>query len=121
MANWRVSLAAGASAEHELRCRSADGSYHWFLHRALPLRDDGGNIVKWYGTITNIDALKETESALQTREHELLGIIETIPSLLWSASPNGEVTHISRRIREYSGLSVEDFLDLGWKKFYSSR
>ncbi len=74
-----------------------------------------GNVIKWYGTLTNIDALKETESALQMREHELLGIIETIPSMLWSASPTGEVTHISQRVLEYSGISFEDFLNRGWK------
>jgi hypothetical protein len=115
LANWRAAVAAGTPIEHELRCRRSDGTYHWFLYRALPLRDDGGNVVKWYGTLTNVDALKETESALQMREHELLGIIETIPSMLWSASPTGEVTHISQRVLEYSGMTFEDFLDLGWK------
>jgi PAS domain S-box-containing protein len=84
VANWRVALAAGAPVEHELRCRRADGTYPWFLCRSLPFRDDRGNVVKWYGTFTNIDALKETESALQMREHELVGVIETIPSMLWS-------------------------------------
>jgi PAS domain S-box-containing protein len=115
LANWRAAVAAGTPVEHELRCRRADGTYHWFLYRGLPLRDNGGDVVKWYGTLMNVDALKETESALQMREHELVGIIETIPSMLWSASPTGEVTHISQRVREYSGMSFEDFLTLGWK------
>ena len=115
MAGWRAAVAAGAPVEHELRCRRADGTYHWFLYRGLPLRDDGGDIVKWYGTLTNIDALKETASTLQMREHELLGIIETVPSMLWSASPTGEVTHVSQRVLEYSGRSFDDFPNLGWK------
>ena len=89
--NWRAALAAGKPVEHEVRCRRADGNYQWFLYRSLPLRDDGGNILKWYATLTNIDALKQIECALQTREQELVGIIETIPSMLWSTSPTGEV------------------------------
>jgi PAS domain S-box-containing protein len=117
VANWRAALAAGAPVEHELRCRSADGTYHWFLYRGLPLRDDGGSVVKWYGTLTNIDALKETEGALQMREHELLGIIETIPSMLWSTSPTGEPTHNSQRLLEYVGASFEDFVNRGWLSF----
>ena len=117
MANWQASLAAGAPAEHELRCRSADGTYQWFLHRALPLRDDGGNVVKWYGTLTNIDALKEIEHALQMREHELVGIIETIPSMLWSTSPTGEPTHNSQRLAEYVGAPLEEFVNRGWERF----
>jgi hypothetical protein len=115
VANWRAGLAAGEPVEQELRCRRADGTYLWFLNRDLPLRDDEENVIKWYGVLTNIDALKKTETALQMREHELLGIIETIPSMLWSASPTGEVTHISQRVLEYSGMSFEDFPNLGWK------
>ena len=117
LANWRAAVSAGAPVEHELRCRSADGTYHWFLYRGLPLRDDGGNVVKWYGTLMNIDALKETESALQTREHELLGIIETIPSMLWSISPTGETTHLSQRVLEYCGAPLEELVNRGWERF----
>jgi len=117
VANWRARLTAGTPVEHELRCRRADGTYHWFLYRSFPLRDDGGNVVKWYGTLTNIDALKETERALQLREHQLLGIIETIPSMLWSTSPTGEPTHNSQRLLEYIGASHEEFVNRGWTSF----
>jgi PAS domain S-box-containing protein len=117
LANWRAAVAAGIPAEHQLRCRRADGTYHWFLYRGLPLRDDGGNVVKWYGTPMNIDALKETESALQMREHELLGIVETIPSMLWSASPTGETGRLSQRLLEYYGAPLEELVSRGWEKF----
>jgi hypothetical protein len=117
LANWRAALAAGTPVEHELRCRRADGTYHWFLYRGLPLRDDGGDVVKWYGTLTNIDALKETEHALQTREHQLLGIVETIPSMLWSTLPTGEPTHLSQRFLEYCGAPFEEIVDRGWESF----
>ena len=95
----------------------ADGVYHWFLNRSLPLRDDEGKIIKWYGILFDIDVLKETESALQMREHELLGIIETIPSMLWSASPTGETTHLSQRFLEYFGVRFEEFVNRGWETF----
>jgi PAS domain S-box-containing protein len=117
VASWRAALAAGVPVEHELRCRRADGIYHWFLYRGLPLRDDEGNIVKWYGTVTNIDALKETESALRTREHELVGIIETVPSMLWSVSPSGQTTHLSQRCLEYCGVPLDELIDRGWERF----
>ncbi len=50
------------------------------------------------------------------REHGILDIIETIPSMLWSASPTGEINHISQRLLEYTGILLESFLNLGWKK-----
>ncbi len=115
--NWRAGLAAAEPVEQELRCRRADGTYLWFLNRDFPLRDDEGNIIKWYGVLTNIDALKKTETALQMRERELLGIIETIPSMLWSASPTGETTHLSQRCVEYCGVSLGELVNRGWESF----
>jgi PAS domain S-box-containing protein len=117
LTNWRAGVAAGVPVEHELRCRRADGTYHWFLYRGLPLRDDRGSVVKWYGTLMNIDALKETEGALQMREQELVGIVETIPSMLWSASPAGEVTYINQRFLDYCGVNFEEYDHRGWASF----
>src|SRR6201997_2558167 len=116
-ANWRAGLISGEPVEQELRCRRADGVYHWFFHRSLPLRDDEGKIVKRYGILFDVNALKETEHALQMREHELLGIIETIPSMLWSISPTGETTHLSQRVLEYCGAPLEELVNRGWERF----
>jgi PAS domain S-box-containing protein len=115
--NWRAAVAAGVPVEHELRCRRTDGTYHWFLYRGLPLRDDEGKVIKWYGTLTNIDALKETEHALQMRENELLGIIETIPSMVWSASPAGELTYVNQKVLEYCGVTLEEYANRTWVGF----
>ena len=116
MKKWEEALVSGQRGEIEARLRRYDGVYRWFLNRIEPFLDDTGRIIRWYGTSTDIDALKKTETALQMREHELLGIVETIPSLLWSASPTGEFTHISQRVQEYTGKSFADFLNLGWKE-----
>src|SRR5467141_3533218 len=61
---WNVTRATGRHTDHELRMRRADGQYRWFLTRALPLHDDQGNIVRWYGTATDIEELKRTEVLL---------------------------------------------------------
>src|SRR5271170_2425267 len=117
LSTWRAGLESGTPVEQELRCRKADGSYRWFLNRSLPLRDDDGKIVKWYGILFDIDELKKTGSALQEREHELLGIIETIPSMLWSISPGGQTTYLSQRVLEYCGASSDELINRGWERF----
>src|SRR6202035_57638 len=117
LANWQAGLASGKPVEQEFRCRRADGTYHWFLNRSLPLRGDEGKIVKWYGILFDVNSLKETEHALQTREHQLLGIIETIPSMIWSASPTLEPTHLSKRLLGYFGAPFEEFVNGGGGRF----
>src|SRR5918997_1039939 len=55
-------LASEQPGEAEARLRRHDGEYRWFLFRAHPLRDELGNIVKWYGTNTDIDGWKRAEA-----------------------------------------------------------
>ena len=65
MEKWRTDMAAGEHCEDDIRLRRADGEYRWFLVRTVPLRDEEGNIVKWYGTSTDITERKNAEKALR--------------------------------------------------------
>ena len=58
---WRSALASGEPFENEARHRSTTGEYRWFLVQAMPLRNKQGRIVKWYGTITDIEERKRAE------------------------------------------------------------
>ena len=63
---WRISVATGRLFEDEARFRrAADGEHRWFLVRGVPLRDQHGKIVKWYGTLTDIEDRKRAEEAHQ--------------------------------------------------------
>jgi formate hydrogenlyase transcriptional activator len=68
---WRAILAAGEPGEYEARTRTANGNYRWCLTRAVPLRDDAGDIVKWYGTTTDINDRKRAEDQRAALQHEL--------------------------------------------------
>jgi PAS domain S-box-containing protein len=58
---WREAVATGKPHESEVRSRRADGQYRWQLDRGVPLRDEDGNIVKWYGVTTDIEDRKRAE------------------------------------------------------------
>ena len=68
---WNTHVATGEPYEAEMRLRRADGEYRWFLVRTVPLRDEQGNIVEWYGTSTDIEDQKRAEEALR-ETHALL-------------------------------------------------
>ncbi len=71
---WKTTRATGKHTDHEFRMRGADGQYRWFLARVLPLRDEEGDIVRWYGTATDIEDRKRAEM-LFAGEKRLLEMI----------------------------------------------
>ena len=58
-------LSSGAACEFEGRLRKADGSYRWFLARYSPVRDNKGQVKRWYVALTDIDERKRAEDRLQ--------------------------------------------------------
>jgi len=71
VAEWRAALAAGEPMESEARLRRADGDYRWWLIRNVPLRDELGNVIKWYGTSIDIEDRKRAEEALRQAQTDL--------------------------------------------------
>src|SRR6516162_9457298 len=68
---WRSVLASGKRGEIEGRLRRNDGAYRWFLFRAEPFCDENGKVVRWYGTNTDIEDLKQAEYLLAAEKHAL--------------------------------------------------
>jgi formate hydrogenlyase transcriptional activator len=68
---WRQALATGEPLDQELRMRDEHGEYRCIIARAVPLRDERGAIVKWYGTLTNIDDRKRAEDELKKLKDQL--------------------------------------------------
>jgi len=80
LAYWQSLLAAGEPGEIEARLRRYDGTYRWFLIRAVPLYDEAGDLAKWYGQSTDIDDRKRAE-ALLAGERRLLEMVASGCSL----------------------------------------
>lgn len=68
---WRHSLATGEPYQIEYRLRHRSGQYRWTLGRALPIRNEAGEIERWFGTCTDISEIKEVEADLQAANDEI--------------------------------------------------
>ena len=68
---WREALATGDPLDLEMRGRDAEGKYRWILTRAVPLRNHTGAVIRWYGTITDIDDRKRAEQELYQLKEQL--------------------------------------------------
>jgi PAS domain S-box-containing protein len=77
-------LASGEAGEIEARLRRYDGDYRWFLFRVEPVRDNHGNIFKWYGANTDIEDRKRAEALLAAEKQTLEMIVNgaCLPDIL---------------------------------------
>jgi PAS domain S-box-containing protein len=108
MEEWRAALTAEKPFEKEARLRRADGQYRWFLIRAMPLRNEQGKLVKWYGVTIDIEDRKRAESQLQT-------LLDAIPQQIWSGPSDGTLDYCNKRWRSYTGLGLEELQGDGWQ------
>jgi PAS domain S-box-containing protein len=112
MEEWQSCLASGTPVDTEARIRRRfDASYRWFLIRANPLRDESGNILKWYGTCTDIEDRKRGEDDLRARELSWRQIVDNIPGLVATMGAMGEVEFLNRQTLEYFGKTNEELKD----------
>ena len=90
---WAAAMAAGDLYEIEYRFRrGGDGAYRWHLGRALPVRDEAGRIVRWFGTATDIHDRKTTETALGDSEARLADVMRTALDCVIGMDHHGRVT-----------------------------
>jgi signal transduction histidine kinase len=101
MEKWRADMAAGEPCEYEMRLRRADGEYRWFLVRTMPLRNDQGEIVKWYGTSTDLEDRKRAENALQDSGVQLQALTRRLVELQES-----ERKGLARELHDRVGQSL---------------
>ena len=113
MQRWQELLVSGEPGEIEARLRRHDGEYRWFLIRVAPFRDESGAILRWYGTSTDIQDRKLADEALRASETNLRQIVNSIPGLICTMSPTGEIEQLNQPLLEYFGKTPEELK--GWR------
>ena len=107
---WAEIVASGKSGGFEGRLRRHDGVFRWFLARFEPVRDAAGEIVRWYGTSTDIDALKQAEAKLREDERALRRITDAIPQNIVVLDPDGSPIYANQATLDYTGLTMADVI-----------
>ena len=110
LSKWRDSLATGERFESEVRLRAAHGEYRWFLVRALPLRDEMGNILRWYSISADVEDRKRAEAALRDSEEQWKAVFENNPTMYFMVDPTGAILSVNPFGAEKLGYSSDELI-----------
>ncbi|HYX39576.1 MAG TPA: PAS domain S-box protein [Oligoflexus sp.] len=97
--SWKHSLATGEPYEIEYRLRHRSGHYRWTLGRALPVRNERGDIIRWMGTCTDIHDQKMASDVLAASEARTQAILSQLPVGVVIADGNGQITTTNEAFR----------------------
>jgi PAS domain S-box-containing protein len=116
---WKAAFANNQSYDIEFRLRRFDGVYRWFKTRGVPLRDAQNQIVRWFGTSTDIEDLKLAERAARESERLFHGVFSQQFQFLAVLSPQGYVLQINDPPLQAAGITRDQvighlFWDTPW-------
>jgi PAS domain S-box-containing protein len=127
VAEWHTAAKNGQAMESEARVRRADGEYCWWFIRNVPLRDETGKVVRWYGTAIDIEDRKRAEQALRKSEERWRSVFENSAIGVALTDLNGRflatnhvyqtiVGYTEEELRALSFLDVthEDYREANW-------
>lgn len=113
--HWDAAQANKSVVEIESRYKRKDGTFAWAMQRAYPLIAEDGSIAKWFGTLTDIDDQKRAEEEIRASEIRFRTLADAIPQIVWTADASGNIDFFNNRWFEYTGLTIEQSLNDGWK------
>jgi PAS domain S-box-containing protein len=127
VADWHTALKNGRAMESEARVRRADGEYCWWFIRNVPLRDETGKLVRWYGTAIDIEDRKLAEQALRKSEERWRSVFENSAIGVALTDLNGRflaTNHVYQTIVGYTeeelralcflDVTHEDYREANW-------
>jgi formate hydrogenlyase transcriptional activator len=106
--DWRDIVASNTPREGERLIRRFDGEFRRHMYRAEPLMDEQGKVVRWYGTIIDIEDRKRAEDRLRSSEQNFRLIVNSIPGLVCTLTPSGEIEFVNDQTLEYLGKPLDE-------------
>jgi PAS domain S-box-containing protein len=97
VAAWQECLREGREFSVEHRFRRADGTYRWFLNRSLPMKDERGRVVRWFGTATDVEDAKRAEAELRASEERFRAFMDHSPTVALLKDEAGRYVYGNRQ------------------------
>ena len=114
--SWRAALDFGNNFEEAFQLRGGDGTYRWHLGRAVPVRNEAGEITHWCGTSTDIHELKRAQINLEERQQLFQTMADTAPVMIWMTDDAKAYTYFNKGWLDFTGRALESELGIGWSE-----
>jgi PAS domain S-box-containing protein len=102
---FKAAVESGKEWEDIFLLKNGEGSYRWFLSRALPVYNEQGGIQQWLGTNTDISHQRQVEEDLKESEERFRSLAESLPQLVWVTDASGNYEFASGRWQEFTGIT----------------
>ena len=108
------SWGSGTQWEDTFPVQGQDGGYRWFLSRAIPIHDTGGQVVRWFGTNTDITEQKLAQQRVHESERRFRTMADKAPVMIWISGLDKLSTYLNKPWLDFTGRTLEQDLGDGW-------
>ncbi|GEM_PF-1035363 len=105
---WNAAVASGNDLQVEFRVRRHDGEYRWFDTRATRMRDSHGQVVKWFGSNTDITERRDLEASAKRESTFITNAINALPGLFYVIDGEGRFLRWNENLEKISGYTREE-------------
>jgi PAS domain S-box-containing protein len=103
---WKAAISSAVPFEMVFPIKGKDGKFRPFLTRITPAFDINGVLTNWYGVNTEISRQVDAEAAFAQSEAKFRVLADTMPQIVWSATPEGQQDYLNARWYEYTGIPI---------------
>ena len=116
LSRFQISLETGEPFEMEFPLRGKDGNYRWFLTRTEPLRDASGQVIRWFGTNTDVHELRQVREDLEHAQERFKAAVEAISDIIWTNTAEGEMRGPQPDWSGFTGQTEAEYEGCGWAR-----
>jgi len=108
IAAWTRALASGERFDAQFRLRWACGDIRYARVRAAPRRDADGAVLRWYGTIEDVQGKRDADERMRESEEMHRITLALMGQIIWTTEPDGSGLVLSERYRELTGMTEDE-------------